>query len=84
MARAWGSSFHSASTITRFCRHLGGVAGLDGHGFLQKDRPAVALLVDQMHGGTGQLYAPGQGGFVNFQPVEALGRKSWGSGWDAR
>ena len=29
-----------------------------------------------MHGGTGQLYAPGQGGFVDFQPVEAWAAKA--------
>ena len=37
LARAWGSSFHSASIHHALLQHLGGVAGLDGHGFLQKD-----------------------------------------------
>ena len=67
-----------ASAAPRGCRRAGRPRpSAAGYG------PPSALLVDQMHGGAGQLYAPCQGGLVDLQPVEALGRRKLGIrlGW---
>ncbi len=76
IANALGSSFHSASTITRFCSTLGGIAGLHFHGFLQQDGPAVTHFVDKVDGSAGHLHAALQRFLMHFQAIEAGAAKA--------
>ena len=48
------------------------VSFLNGNRLLQDDGPAVAVLADEVDGGTGDFHAIGQGGLVDVESVKAL------------